>query len=105
LAAVVAKARPAGPAPTTATSSGWVVGLSVNSSVSYLMMMDAISDDDRTQWHSMRINSSVSYLMMDAISGTQVLSMSINSALSGNQWHSAAISGTQRQSVALSGTR
>ena len=66
--------------------------MSVNSSVSYLMMMDAVSDDDRTQWHSMRINSSVAYLMMmDAISGTQVLSMSINSALSGNQWHSAAL--------------
>ncbi len=64
--------------------------MSVNSSVSYLMM-DAISDDDRTHWHSMRINSSVWYLMMDAINGTQVLSMSINSALSGNEWHSAAL--------------
>ena len=81
------------------------MGLSVNSSVSYLMMMDAISDDDRTQWHSMRINSSVAYLMMDAISGTQVLSMSINSALSGNQWHSAAISGNQWHSAAISGTQ
>jgi len=37
------------------------------------------------------VNSSVSYLMMDAISGTQVLSMSINSALNGNQWYSAAL--------------
>ena len=83
-----------GPAPTTATSSGWAVGLSVNSSVSYLMMMDAISDDDRTHWHSMRINSSVSYLMMDTIHANQWHSMKIISALNGNQWHSAAINGT-----------
>ena len=55
------------------------------------MMMDAISDDDRTQWHSMRINSSVAYLMMDAIHANQWHSMKINSALNGNQWHSAAI--------------
>ena len=65
------------------------MGLSVNSSVSYLMM-DAISDDDRNQWHSMRINS--------ALSGNQWHS----AAISGNQWHSAAISGTQRHSVMMS---